>query len=54
LQKRRKKTCEPFGLAKTVGPVAQTMLRGVNRVGAQFILAMAACNLARLPRLLPA
>lgn len=52
-QKRRKKIEEPFGWAKTVGPMAQTMLRGVKRVGAQFTLTMAACNLARLPRLLP-
>nr|MCE2747805.1 IS5/IS1182 family transposase [Rhodobacter sp.] len=40
------------GWAKTVGPMAQTMLRGVKRVGAQFTLTMAACNLARLPRVL--
>jgi len=53
-QKRRKKIEEPFGWAKTVGPMAQTMLRGVKRVGAQFTLTMAACNLARLPRLLAA
>ena len=51
-QKRRKKIEEPFGWAKTVGPMAQTMLRGVKRVGAQFTLTMAACNLARLPQLL--
>jgi transposase len=51
-QKCRKKIEEPFGWAKTVGPMAQTMLRGVKRVGAQFTLTMAACNLARLPRLL--
>lgn len=51
-QRRRKKIEEPFGWAKTVGPMAQTMLRGVKRVGAQFTLTMAACNLARLPRLL--
>lgn len=51
-QKRRKKIEEPFGWAKTVGPMAQTMLRGIKRVGAQFTLTMAACNLARLPRLL--
>ncbi len=50
--KRRKKIEEPFGWAKTVGPMAQTMLRGVKRVGAQFTFTMAACNLARLPRLL--
>jgi hypothetical protein len=51
-QKRRKKIEEPFGWAKTVGPMAQTMLRGVKRVGAQFAFTMAACNLARLPKLL--
>ena len=51
-QKRRKKIEEPFGWAKTVGGMAQTMLRGVEKVRARFTLAMAACNLARLPRLL--
>ena len=53
-QKRRKKIEEPFGWAKTVGTMAQTMLRGVDRLGAQFTLTMAACNLARLPKLLAA
>jgi len=53
-QRRRKKIEEPFGWAKTVGPMAQTMLRGARRIGAQFTLTMAACNLARLPRLLVA
>jgi hypothetical protein len=42
------------GTDETVGPMAQTMRRGVKRVGAQFTLMMAACNLARLPRLLAA
>lgn len=51
-QKRRKKIEEPFGWAKAVGPMAQTMLRGIKRVGAQFTLTMAASNLVRLPRLL--
>ena len=51
-QKRRKKIEEPFGWAKTVGGMAQTVLRGVERVRARFTLTMAACNLARLPRLL--
>jgi hypothetical protein len=51
-QKRRKKIEEPFGWAKTVGGMAQTMLRGVERVRARFTLTMTACNLARLPRLL--
>ena len=51
-QKRRKKIEEPFGWAKTVGNMTQTMLRGVDRLGAQFTLIMAACHLARLPKLL--
>ncbi len=51
-QKRRKKIEEPFGWAKTVGGMAQTMLRGAERVRARFTLTMAARNLARLPRLL--
>lgn len=50
----RKKIEEPFGWAKTVGDMAQTMHRGVERVRARFTLTMAACNLARLPRLLAA
>lgn len=50
-QKCRKEIEEPFGGAKTVGPMARTMLGGIERVGAQFTLPMAACNLARLPRL---
>ena len=53
-QKKRKLVEEPFGWGKTVGPIAKTMLRGLNRVGAQFTLTMAAYNLARLPRLLTA
>ena len=53
-QKRRKKIEEPFGWAKTVGGMAQTVYRGVERVRARFTLTMVACNLARLPRLLGA
>jgi hypothetical protein len=53
-QKCRKKIEEPFGWAKTVGGMAQTTVRGVERVRARFTLTMAACNLARLPRLLAA
>jgi len=51
-QRRRKKIEEPFGWAKTVGGMAQTVYRGVERVRARFTLAIAACNLARLPKLL--
>jgi hypothetical protein len=51
-QKRRKKIEEPLGWAKTVGSMAQTMLCGTERPGAQFTMTMATCNLARLPKLL--
>lgn len=53
-QRRRKKIEEPFGWAKTVGGMAQTVLRGLDRVRAQFTMTMAACNLARLPKLFTA
>jgi len=53
-QRRRKKIEEPFGWAKTVGGMAQTVHRGLDRVRAQFTMTMAACNLARLPKLLVA
>jgi transposase len=53
-QRRRKKIEEPFGWAKTVGGMAQTVYRGVERVRARFTLVIAACNLARLPKLLAA
>jgi transposase len=51
-QKHRKRIEEPFGWAKTVGGMAQTVYRGVERVRSRFVLTMAAANLARLPRLL--
>jgi transposase len=53
-KQRRKKIEEPFGWAKTVGGMAQTVHRGLDRVRARFTLTMAACNLARLPKLLAA
>ena len=52
--KHRKRIEEAFGWAKTVGGMAQTVYRGVERVRSRFILTMAANNLARLPRLLRA
>src|SRR6056297_1813490 len=51
---RKKKIEEPFGRAKTVGGMAQTVHRGLDRVRAQFTMTMAACNLARLPKLMAA
>jgi hypothetical protein len=53
-QRIRKRIEEAFGWSKTVGPVAKTMLRGLDRVGGQFTLTLAAYNLTRLPRLLAA
>ncbi len=53
-QRIRKRIEEVFGWGKTVGPLAQTMLRGTERVGAQFTLTVAGYNLARLPKLLAA
>ena len=53
-QRHRKKIEEPFGWAKTVGGMAQTVHRGLDRVRARFTMTMAACNLARLPKLLAA
>lgn len=53
-QKHRKRIEEAFGWAKTVGGIAQTVYRGIERVRSRFILTMVANNLARLPRLLAA
>ncbi|MFG6543500.1 IS5 family transposase [Sulfitobacter sp. M22298] len=53
-QRNRKRVEEAFGWAKTVGGMAQTVYRGLERVRARFIMTMAANNLARLPRLLAA
>lgn len=52
--RHRKRIEEAFGWAKTVGGMAQTMYRGLERVQSRFILTMTANNLARLPRLLAA
>lgn len=51
-QRHRKKIEEPFGWAKTIGSIAQTVHRGLERGRAQFTMTMAACNLARPPKLL--
>jgi len=53
-QKHRKRIEEAFGWAKTVGGMAQTVYRRIERLRSRFILTMAANNLARLPRLLAA
>ena len=51
-QRIRKRIEEPFGWAKTIAGLAKTKFRGIRRVAHQFIFAMAAYNLIRLPRLL--
>ena len=53
-QRIRKRIEEAFGWSKTAGPVDKTMVRGVERAGAQFTLTLAAYNLVRLPKLLAA
>lgn len=53
-QRIRKRIEETFGWSKTVGLGAKTMLRGLERVGAQFIFRLAAYDLVRLPKLLAA
>lgn len=53
-QRKRKLTEEPFGWGKVIGPLRKTMMRGVERVGAQFTMTMIAYNLSKLPRLMAA
>lgn len=51
-QRHRKRVEELFGWTKVVAGQAKTKFRGRRRVEASFTLAMAACNLMRLPKLL--
>jgi hypothetical protein len=53
-QQKRKRTEEPFGWGKTIGGLAQPMLRGVARLRFKFTLTMAAYDVIRLPKLLGA
>jgi len=53
-QRCRMKIEEPFNWAETVGGMAQTVRRDLDRVCAQVRMKTAACNLARLPDLLAA
>jgi hypothetical protein len=48
----RKRVEEPFGWAKTVGHIRQTVFRGLDRVNMQFLLTMAPNNLVRMRGLL--
>lgn len=51
-QRIRKRVAEPFGWAKTIGRIRQTLFRGLDRVNMQFMLTMAANNLVRMRGLL--
>ena len=51
-QRLRKRIEECFGWGKTVGGLTQVKVRGLDRVRAVFVLAMAAYNIVRLPKLL--
>jgi len=50
-QRKRKRTEQCFGWAKTVGPMCQVMLRGLDKVNHAFTLTMVAYNLTRLRNL---
>jgi hypothetical protein len=47
-QRKRKLIEQGFGWAKSVGSMRQVMVRGVKKVGQQFVLTMAAYNLTRM------
>jgi len=51
-QRCRKRIEEIFGWSKTIGGLAQVKVRGLAKVRAAFIFALAAYNLIRLPKLL--
>jgi IS5 family transposase len=51
-QRLRKRIEESFGWTKTVGGLAQVKVRGLAKVRAAFVFAVAAYNLVRLPKLL--
>ena len=53
-QRCRKRIEEVFGWAKMQAGLSKTKFRGTQRVEAAFVLALAAYNLIRLPRLLEA
>jgi hypothetical protein len=50
-QRARKRIEEPFGWAKTVGRIRQTVYRGLRRVAQHFKLTMTASNILRIARM---
>jgi len=53
-QRLRKRIEECFGWSKTVGGLTQLKVRGLDKVRAVFVFAVAAYNIVRLPKLLAA
>ena len=51
-QRLRKRIEEGFGWTKTVGGLMQVKVRGLAKVRAAFVFAMAAYNIVRLPKLI--
>ncbi|HZC37288.1 MAG TPA: IS5/IS1182 family transposase, partial [Sphingomicrobium sp.] len=51
-QRLRKRIEEGFGWSKTVGGLAQVKVRGLDKVRAAFVFALAAYDIVRLPKLL--
>jgi transposase len=51
-QRLRKRIEECFGWGKTVGGLGQLKVRGLDKVRAAFVFAVAAYNIVRLPKLL--
>ena len=51
-QRLRKRIEEGFGWTKTVGGLAQVKVRGLAKVRAAFVFAMAAYNIVPLPKLM--
>lgn len=47
-QRKRKLIEQGFGWAKSVGPIRQVMVRGIEKVDQLFVLTMAAYNLTRM------
>ena len=51
-QRLRKRIEEGFGWTKTVGGLTQVKVRGLAKVRAAFVFAMAAYTIVRLPKLM--
>jgi Transposase DDE domain len=51
-QRLRKRIEEGFGWTKTVAGLAQVKVRGLDKVRAAFVFAIAAYDIVRLPKLL--